>query len=559
MKLSETARKFINLITRSWSHGNQSPVETPLLNRIKTSVNNQDQPVVETQLLALIKNIVNTGELTSIPTLYNLISDQRCNIRTAAFTALTQILDQCQPIDLAHVDNTVRELGDWRFSSIDPDKATQLASGMVHILGLLSFSPDGYVRASAIQELAKLDDGRELPYLIIRLNDWVPPVRILASDAVYQRLTINYVPRLVQSLPLIKRLENQSRTDHKPIIVTIQNLIKQVEAQPALQQALSSPDPQTRHLAMHMILQTPDLAPEFILTTGLESKDPYLRFLAAKFLRPRLDTDQLTSMLAQIRYDRSKNVRLESLYGYVEKLPEKAPDILNTFLLDPSLSIREAARFHLRHLAITNFADFYRTQIKHRTGIPLAAAIAGLGETGTSEDGALIIPKLNDPNPRVRLGTVKALGRLDVKKYQMEILSALSDPISRISTAACIILSHHSFSITAENIWNYYLHAPNNIVKSRTLRVIAALPWWDSSWMLLTALGDSEATIQTEAHNYLLIHSSGSFSTPTPAQLSAYEQALSQYGHLLQKSLRNLLTETFKYRAGRTITFLHIK
>lgn len=47
----------------------------------------------------------------------------------------------------------------------------------VHLLGIASMNASGYVREAAIQSLEKLDNPKIIPYLLMRLNDWVPTIR----------------------------------------------------------------------------------------------------------------------------------------------------------------------------------------------------------------------------------------------------------------------------------------------------------------------------------------------------------------------------------------------
>jgi HEAT repeat protein len=46
---------------------------------------------------------------------------------------------------------------------------------------ICSMHPSGYVREAAVEELSKMHDGRELPYLILQTADWGPEVRRLAQ------------------------------------------------------------------------------------------------------------------------------------------------------------------------------------------------------------------------------------------------------------------------------------------------------------------------------------------------------------------------------------------
>ena len=57
-----------------------------------------------------------------------------------------------------------------------------------HILGIASFDPDGYLREAALKEMEQLDTGNILPYVLLRLNDWVPQVATLAQDILKKML-----------------------------------------------------------------------------------------------------------------------------------------------------------------------------------------------------------------------------------------------------------------------------------------------------------------------------------------------------------------------------------
>jgi hypothetical protein len=59
----------------------------------------------------------------------------------------------------------------------------------VFALGVASMHYSGYVRDAALRRLSDTQDGSELPFLLLRLNDWVEEVRQTALALVRLRVT----------------------------------------------------------------------------------------------------------------------------------------------------------------------------------------------------------------------------------------------------------------------------------------------------------------------------------------------------------------------------------
>jgi len=60
------------------------------------------------------------------------------------------------------------------------------------LIRLSSFHPNGFVREEALRRLGLIEDGTELPYLLLRLSDWVPQVQAAALGLVSQRVRAGY-------------------------------------------------------------------------------------------------------------------------------------------------------------------------------------------------------------------------------------------------------------------------------------------------------------------------------------------------------------------------------
>jgi HEAT repeat protein len=71
----------------------------------------------------------------------------------------------------------------------------------------------------------------------------------------------------------------------------------------------------------------------------------------------------------------------------------------------------------------------------------LAAAIEGVGETGTLRDADLIVPFLNGNRPRIRRSALRALGKLDTECAVSAAIAALADDASSVRSEAVGILA----------------------------------------------------------------------------------------------------------------------
>ena len=108
---------------------------------------------------------------------------------------LTRVLG---PAELPWLDQVMREHSPYRWSY--PSAWAELKPGQlkclkrfgtesVLALGMASLHFSGNVRDEALRKLSDVQDGTELPFLLMRLNDWVQEVRHTAHLLVRERLT----------------------------------------------------------------------------------------------------------------------------------------------------------------------------------------------------------------------------------------------------------------------------------------------------------------------------------------------------------------------------------
>jgi hypothetical protein len=82
------------------------------------------------------------------------------------------------------------------------------------IMAVAASHRNGYVREAAVRGLAESRDGRAVPYLLLRLNDWVNQVRAAAREAIEVFLQPAFASDIIAALPVVSALVRRTRADH---------------------------------------------------------------------------------------------------------------------------------------------------------------------------------------------------------------------------------------------------------------------------------------------------------------------------------------------------------
>lgn len=163
----------------------------------------------------IIRLIEGAGELAAIPDLLPIliIGDRRSIL--AGAQAIHHLLQQLKPADYARFDEFVRQgYAGWQsrrrpWYMMKPEDVSHLGNlgdASVSLLGIASCHTNGHVREAAVRELGKSETGAELPFFLLRVNDWVPQIRSVARNLLQNRIRPEYVRRLLVWLPMVLRL-----------------------------------------------------------------------------------------------------------------------------------------------------------------------------------------------------------------------------------------------------------------------------------------------------------------------------------------------------------------
>ena len=293
------------------------------------------------------------------------------------------------------------------------------------VLGLLSFHRNGYVRHEAIRLLAQNDDGSELPYLLIRQNDWVEPIRADARHAVQARLGERDLTKFVDSLPLVIHLLDFRRRDHSDLVRQLIAILVQPRHDELLAKAILSEDRETRRSVVRLAMDATAEHTPRVIAHALRSNDGVIRLCASRRVRECSPDALLERTLEGLERDRFMPVRREAFLIRSQISPDSGQEVWHQALLDGSASIRELARFSLRKLGEVDFSTFYRRAVVEQP--TSLAAFCGLGETGDRSDLPLIRGSLKSRLPSRRRSAVCAFARLGGDSVIPELTECLHD------------------------------------------------------------------------------------------------------------------------------------
>lgn len=477
-----------------------------------------------------------------------LVSGTRDEISSAA-EAIETLLSSTTPEDLISLDELVRS--SWVFgcpyseswSRIEPrELAKWVGPGEpgVLLLRLSSFHSNGFVREEAIRRLKLINDGSELPYLLIRLNDWVPAIRSLAQDAVLARIQVNYIDHFIKSLALVVRLENAQRADHAHVLRGITLLLSNPIARPAIIAGMNNTSRIIRRACFRILTDNDSDDLQDILLAALRVDDPIIRLWSArKISKVVFLNEQLSDILPILSLDHYAPIRLEALRAWVDFFPTLMDKMLRTALLDRSASIRDEARFHLRKQGEFDFAQFYRDAIKVTRPKQLIIAISGLGETGEQTDADLVLPFISHQTAKVRQTAIKYLFRLGGERYVTTVLDRIIDDAPNVSAQAGREVQAYVTTIGSTLLWTLFEQSSLAHVRKNLLRLISALPKWESITCLINAVDYADNAIAAVVKDYIKrwnTRYNHNQSAPTREQLMRLEVALSQHGSSLDKT-----------------------
>lgn len=429
---------------------------------------------------------------------------------------------------------------------IQPDQVRELrrfGEAGNSLFGILAGHPNGFVREAAVGALAGVETGRELPFLILRLNDWAPQVRYRARVAVRARLHAGYGDAFIQCIELIERMGGWAQLDESELRGEIGRFLRSPENRPALVRAISSSEAPIRRAAYRELLAAPDADMVPVLARALQSTDAVLRHLTLRNVSRLPDSAPLRELLETMQGSPSGQVRAKGLRMLHRLDPAAVEARTEALLLDVSSAVRSLA-IQWSGLDRTRLAVFYRRQLPEACDATLPGVIAGLGEMGDRTDAASLAPLVSHARIRIRRAAIRALVRVAPNEAIEPLLKALSDDTPGVSAESRRALAPLATRIGAARLIGVLEGSHTLHVRLNVLHLVAELPPWEGLPHLLETLRNPDSTLAEDAERHLsrwLNNPRGNMMQPSHFQLDAARAALRAHGRSLSDGLEDAI------------------
>jgi len=467
---------------------------------------------------------------------FERLSDPSEIVRTEFLEALQSILRKVPLHHLPEWDQHMRHLWTGRFWSSGPHDRylRQLVKApreyLVPVCGFASFHGSGYIREAAVGRLGKVRDGSELPFLLIRLNDWVEPVRKLASQLVRERLLESYAAHFVQNWSLVLRLASRSRNDHGFIVTRVRAILTTQGSRQLLRKAIEAGDTKLRRDCFQILIEEPASDRLEILSDALSHPDPLIRLLAARHLLKEATLDGLPSLVERLAKDKTPFVRREALQALIERAPEIVRLKVETWLFDQSATVRDLVQFFGRKQCCLDAREIYfRALQADPAEFRAPYALRGPGETGQASDADFAVRFLTDPRPRMRQAAIFAISRLGPDKMSSHLLAILNDPSPAVIKDAAKALAPHAALVGYDTIQSLLRNGASKAVRKTAIVLATRLGKWQSLNLLLEASGGRDKGVAKLAQSTLWrwkARYNRSFTEPQPSQIERARRAL---------------------------------
>lgn len=341
---------------------------------------------------------------------------------------------------------------------------------------------NGYFRERCMRYLCDVPEA--LPCILLRLNDWVLPIRQLARDLAIPLLRCASPALVLECCPFLEKLLRGERHEYEAMQEVLDLAVQRLLTEPDM--ILHLPDAQRS--AVYRILLRSDMQRSDFQMLLASEKNAYLYSLLVRhYLRLHTPEESeliglLHSRIPMVRYLAAEK-RL-AVYGPWEDLPE--------LLLDKSRRIREFASYHLRKNGF-GVREFYPEHLKTSA----ETALLGLGETGTPEDLPLIRQYLNSEQPRIAAAALTAVSHLDTENGAETLWEHLFHPELKVRRTACRIMKNatryeqyqrHFYG--SERIADAIRRTEDPVIRKFLLILLIHEPGWENLPHLLRLYGE---------------------------------------------------------------------
>ncbi|MBY0262503.1 MAG: hypothetical protein K2Q20_09175 [Phycisphaerales bacterium] len=487
---------------------------------------------LDAEALSALEALRGLRDWRVIPSILETVSHQRAPVRSCGASVIAELTSFIPAAALPGFDSTLRDstYQSWAWSHVQAEwvSAQDWPPG---VWAIFSMHHNGFVREIAVRRLASSADLElALPFLLLRINDWVGVVREVAKGVVERLIGTGEAAPWVPALGMLDQLGTRSRADHTWLSTAVTALFLRPGSAAALMRATGSDDRRVARWAFRTALQGPAADRLTFVRIAFESDDPVSRLRAASAVRAWIDVPDRDRWLERMASDRFMPIRREALYAAVDGPPESRRAFLRARLMDHHPSMRHAARFYLREGAgedALDFRRFYIDAIGAASPGERAVAIAGLGECGIPADAEILTPLVGDVRASIAAAAVRAVSALDRERRADWLVELLRDDRPAVAWEAKRGLERCAHSADVESLRRVFHRAPGERSRLYALQILLRRSPYDAVVdAIAAAASESPVFERAAAEFWRRVMYASSPHGPSEAQRAAARSAI---------------------------------
>lgn len=285
---------------------------------------------------------------------------------------------------------------------------------------------NGYEREAAVVRLSEINETRFIPILLIRANDWVKDISVIAKKAILDLLIPENIHDIIQYMPQIFHLEKCQRYSHNNFLVKVKEYLLQPEFRQHLLAAISSNNIKQATLAFELFSESNHLSVKVNILLGLKSKGIIIAKQSLNLTNQLSDADFLEIKDSFIQH-RSSYVANRALKRIVKIDPSLIDDQLTHLLFNKSTDIRLIAQNRCLEKGIRSDKIYLDTLLSEiEMASKKSIAIQGISEVQKQKCLPMIRELLHttDDN-QIYKASIDVIARLLMDDAKPEITSGL--------------------------------------------------------------------------------------------------------------------------------------
>lgn len=392
----------------------------------------------------------------------------------------------------------------------------------IAVLKLGTFHSDGYCRQRCMEELAAYSGT--LPFLVLRMNDWVEKIRDRAYVLALRQLERCGIYELLYSIPMLDKLRGSGRRDGE-YLQKFEELFAQgiIKKMPELELCeVHTYEAAIKNAVYRFINKNRMLSNEAMETLLDCEKESYGKRLITLGIFKHYDCS--FAQIQKYLENKSAVVRYESLvYWYYTRVKEPWEG-LERLLMDKTKRIRLETAYILKKHDVLEPIEYYRGKLKENVA---AAALYGIGEQGKQENISLLEPYLECSDERLAKAALSSYLSLAGEEGADICWKYLTGDRTVLRKTAYLAAKRHNIHYGSKRLYDEILKSKDEMAKNYLIKLICIEPsTWERLPYLLRLWGSSQAAEQNMQAVYAAIGKRSMWAKVTRENAEEIKQAL---------------------------------